>query len=60
MDPEKLNIPDYFEIVKEPMDLGTIQKHLEEHVLVTREDFAAEVRKVFDNAMLYNKAQDDV
>ena len=29
VDPVALNLPDYFSIVKEPMDLGTIQKKLE-------------------------------
>jgi bromodomain-containing protein 3 len=28
VDPVKLNIPDYFDIVKEPMDLGTIKQKL--------------------------------
>lgn len=28
VDPVKLNIPDYFNFIKEPMDLGTIAKKL--------------------------------
>lgn len=42
------------------MDLGTILANVENHVLQTREDFAAQVRLVFNNALLYNKPQDDV
>ena len=42
------------------VDLGTIQKNIENHVILTRDDFAIAVRKVFDNAFLYNKPQDDV
>lgn len=60
VDPDALGIPDYFDIIKNPMDLGTILANVENHVLQTREDFAAQVRLVFNNALLYNKPQDDV
>lgn len=55
-----MNIPDYFDIIKQPMDLGTIQKNIEQHVILSRDDFAAAVRLVFDNALKYNKPGDDV
>lgn len=29
VDPDALGLPDYFEIIKHPMDLGTIRKGLE-------------------------------
>lgn len=60
VDPVALNIPDYFDIIKQPMDLGTIQKNIENHVITTKEEFAAAVQLVFSNAVLYNKPQDDV
>ena len=60
VDPVALGIPDYFDIIKNPMDFSTIQKNIENHVLENREDFAAAVRLVFSNAFLYNKPQDDV
>ena len=55
-----MGIPDYPDIVKNPMDFSTIQQNIENHVLQTREDFASSVRLVFSNALLYNKPQDDV
>lgn len=55
-----LNIPDYFDIIKQPMDLGTIQKNVENHVITTKEEFATAINLVFDNAVLYNKPGDDV
>ena len=60
VDPVALNIPDYFSIIKQPMDLGTIQKNIENHILTSKEEFAAAVQLVFSNAVLYNKPQDDV
>lgn len=32
VDPYALNIPDYFDIIKEPMDLGTIEKNLKNNM----------------------------
>ncbi|KAL6991337.1 hypothetical protein U1Q18_009453 [Sarracenia purpurea var. burkii] len=49
--PVELNIPDYFSIVSEPMNLGTIKTKLEKSSV---EDFAADVRLTLSNAMLYN------
>jgi hypothetical protein len=49
-----VQIPDYFDIVKSPMDLGTIRQHLEANEYVEPRVLAADVRLVFHNAMLYN------
>uniref|UniRef100_A0A804PQ55 Transcription factor GTE8 n=1 Tax=Zea mays TaxID=4577 RepID=A0A804PQ55_MAIZE len=56
----KLNIPDYFQIVKQPMDLGTIQKKLKAGMYSTPREFAADVRLTFSNAMNYNPVNNDV
>jgi len=54
VDPVDLGLPDYFDIIKNPMDLGTIQKKLEKgyHSL---KDFQSDVNLCFDNAMTYNQ-----
>lgn len=54
VDVVKLQIPDYFDIVKTPMDLGTVQKKLESGSYTSPSDFAADVRLTFNNAMAYN------
>nr|CAB3482011.1 unnamed protein product [Digitaria exilis] len=56
----KLNIPDYFDIVKQPMDLGTIQKKMNAGVYSTPWEFAEDCRLTFRNAMNYNPVNNDV
>lgn len=52
VDPVALNIPDYFDIIKKPMDLGTINKRMSTYTTVL--DFANDVRLVISNALSYN------
>lgn len=54
VDPVELNLPDYFEVIKKPMDLGTIRKKLDNGVYHRLEEFEEHVLLTFDNAMLYN------
>jgi len=56
----KLNIPDYFKVIKKPMDLGTIKRKLETDVYSDPREFAADVRLTFANAMKYNPPGNDV
>jgi len=51
-----LNIPDYPHIIKHPMDLGTIQKKLNDHEFSTVDEWIADVRLVFSNATTFNPA----
>lgn len=60
VDPVALHIPDYFSIIKNPMDFGTIYARLLDGSLATEAEYLALVRRVFDNAILYNKPSDDV
>ncbi|PON54613.1 Bromodomain containing protein [Parasponia andersonii] len=60
VDPVALNIPDYFSIISHPMDLGTIKSKLEKNVYSGIEDFAADIRLTFSNAMLYNPPSNGV
>ncbi|EDQ92572.1 uncharacterized protein MONBRDRAFT_13985 [Monosiga brevicollis MX1] len=56
----KLNIPDYYDVIKQPMDLGTVRTKLEEGEYETRDDFAHDVRLVFANCYTYNPPGSDV
>ena len=55
VDPEKLRIPDYFDVVKSPMDLSTVNRKLEMGQYRSVDDFIGDVRQVWRNAYLYNK-----
>ncbi|XP_010532234.1 PREDICTED: transcription factor GTE12-like [Tarenaya hassleriana] len=54
VDPVKLNLPDYFSVVSEPMDFKTIERKIEKNAYGTVDGFANDVRLIFSNAMLYN------
>lgn len=54
VDPVKLEIPDYLSLVSKPMDLGTVKARLLKNAYSSADEFAADVRLTFDNAMLYN------
>ncbi|KAJ4888643.1 Transcription factor GTE12 [Raphanus sativus] len=54
VDPVKMKIPDYFSVISKPMDLGTIGSKLLKNVYSSVDEFAADVRLTFDNALSYN------
>jgi len=55
-----LGIPHYPDIIKTPMDLGTIQKKLGSREYTTVDEWIADVRLVFRNAMKFNPPDDPV
>ncbi|XP_058227508.1 transcription factor GTE10-like isoform X2 [Rhododendron vialii] len=60
VDVVKLNILDYFNVIKHPMDLGTVKSKLMSGEYLSPLDFAADVRLTFSNAMTYNPRGNDV
>ena len=54
VDPIALDIPDYPNIITEPMDFSTMQKKLSEWQYPTLESFIVDMHLVFDNAVRYN------
>ena len=50
-------VPDYYDIILDPMDISTVQKRLSSKEYYTTIDiFAADVARIFDNAKKYNDA----
>lgn len=54
VNPVELSLDDYFDIIKKPMDLGTIQMNLMSGSYRSLDDFQSDVHLTFKNAMLYN------
>ncbi|CAA3005220.1 transcription factor GTE4-like [Olea europaea subsp. europaea] len=49
-----LGLRDYHDIIKHPMDLGTIKNRLSQNWYKSPREFAKDVRLVFQNAVIYN------
>eukprot|EP01133_Synstelium_polycarpum_P014490 gene14490-17099_t len=60
VDPIALNILDYFTIIKHPMDFRTIRQTLVSGVYQSSDEFASDMRLVFDNAKEYNPPSNPV
>lgn len=55
-----MGLVDYHDIIKHPMDLGTIKTRLSQNWYKCPREFAEDVRLVFGNAMTYNPKGQDV
>ena len=55
VDTIKLGLPDYFKIVKYPMDLGTVKKRLENNYYWCAQECVDDIKLMFNNCYLYNK-----
>eukprot|EP00803_Ostreobium_quekettii_P000531 evm.model.scf_1159.5 EVM.evm.TU.scf_1159.5 scf_1159:36174-39387(+) len=53
-------VPDYYNIIREPMDLGTIRDKLKKGSYSSPKEFAEDMRLIWKNCKLYNKKGDFV
>ncbi|ESQ29636.1 hypothetical protein EUTSA_v10023369mg [Eutrema salsugineum] len=59
VNPEALGIPDYFDIIKTPMDFGTICSNFEKgNIYMNSEDVYKDVQYIWNNCSKYNKKGD--
>ena len=56
---EALHIPDYPQIIKKPMDLGTVKQKISTCVYFNCKEFMADVELVFNNCITYNGETSD-
>lgn len=48
------NIPDYYTVIKQPMDLNTIKKRLENYFYYSAEECIKDFQLIFDNCYRFN------
>ncbi|RVD82395.1 uncharacterized protein DFL_006821 [Arthrobotrys flagrans] len=54
VDPVALEIPDYFKIIKKPMDMSEIQRKLNHNEYNNSNEFEADIRLMFNNCYKFN------
>ncbi|XP_018614868.1 bromodomain-containing protein 3b isoform X11 [Scleropages formosus] len=60
VDAIKLSLPDYHKIIKNPMDMGTIKKRLENNYYWSASECMQDFNTMFTNCYIYNKPTDDI
>jgi len=55
VDPVKFNLPDYFDVIKHPMDFGTVARKRAEGEYESDLEALADVLQTIQNALTYNK-----
>ena len=60
VDAEALGLHDYHNIIKEPMDLGTVKSKMDKRAYCSAAEFAQDVRLIFENCYTYNPDTHDV
>ncbi|KAG5325437.1 KAT2A acetyltransferase, partial [Pseudoatta argentina] len=56
---DKDEVPDYYDHIKYPMDLKTMEDRLKSKYYVTRRLFIADMTRIFTNCRLYNSLETD-
>ena len=55
VDPVKLQLPDYFDVIKQPMDLSLIKKKMETMQYKSAKEIIADFDLMFNNCYTYNR-----
>jgi hypothetical protein len=58
VDPVADGVPDYFEKIKKPMDLGTMQAKMAKGEYANEDEFVSDMRQIFENCLTYWKEGD--
>jgi transcriptional activator SPT7 len=57
---DKKLAPDYYDFIKKPMDLSTIQKKLDNNSYSSSKEWANDLMLIWKNAVDYNKSPNDL
>nr|CAB3257876.1 histone acetyltransferase KAT2A [Phallusia mammillata] len=56
---KKSEVPDYYDVIKTPMDLKTLSERIRQKQYSTRQSFIADAQLIFDNCRLFNSMDSD-
>ena len=54
VDPIELHVPNYYEIIKKPMDFSIVKKKLNNYSYTNLKEFCEDMNLIFSNCFLYN------
>lgn len=54
VDPIELNVPNYYEVIKKPMDFSTVKKKLANCTYTNLKEYCEDMNLIFNNCFLYN------
>ncbi|EDV97807.1 bromodomain testis-specific protein [Drosophila grimshawi] len=60
VDPEALRVPEYYDVIRSPMDVGTIIKRVQNYYYHTASEVIHDVNLMIDNCFRFNNPGDDV
>ena len=60
VDAVKLEVPNYYDVIKEPMDFGTIERKLKSDVYSCSKECLDDFNKVFSNCYAFNKTDSEM
>jgi hypothetical protein len=60
VDPEALRIPQYYDIIREPMDISTVESNLKSNKYFNKEQFERDVNLIWENACKFNLPETQV
>ena len=54
VDPIELNVPNYYDIIKKPMDFSTVKRKLNNYTYTNLKEYCEDMDLIFNNCFLYN------
>jgi len=60
VDPVAFNLPDYLEIIQDPLDLSTVERNLKVGLYQNSQQFAVDIRRIWLNSFTYNASDTDM
>jgi len=60
VDAVKLNVPTYYEVIKDPMDFSTVKNKVQQRLYGSVDEFVDDVRLIFTNCLAFNAAGSEI